>query len=324
MRLIFLLGLMGLCQGQHRMHAVGVTTKDWVVGRPLLPGGLFVKSDSGGWENRGHRHPYLMGLAWLAGEPGVVYLAGGNGVIRVGPEGPWHILTGHDVTELRDITAGADGSLIFGHTAGLRVSKDRGATWREISGGLHRKYVNAVRADRTKAGRIVAGTEEGLFVSEDGGAGWKPAGAAGFMVMHVQQSPHAGEVWLAVTEKGGLFRSEDGGRNFENAGNVGVGRNLYDIAFDATNARRIAVCGWGPGVQVSEDGGKTWEARNVGLPRADVWSVAFDPDHAGRLYAGVHEEALFVSDDAGRTWREDGLKGSIVYRMFAVPAGGGR
>jgi hypothetical protein len=56
----------------------------------------------------------------------------------------------------------------------------------------------------------------------------------------------------------------------------------------------------------------------------DVWSVAFDPDHPGRLYASVHEEALYVSDDAGKSWREDGLKGSILYRLAFVPAGGAK
>lgn len=324
MRVLFLLALAATCAAQHRLHAVGVTTRDWVVGRPLLPGGLFVKNAAGAWENPGHRHPYLMGIAWTPKAPGALFLAGGNGVIRVGPNGKWTILTGADVTELRDISTGADGTLVFGHTAGLRSSNDGGANWRELSAGLHRKYINSVCADRAQAGRIVAGTEEGLFVSEDGGVEWRLAGAAGFQVMHIEQSPHDAKIWLAVTERGGLFRSEDGGVSFENLGNVGVGRNLYDISFDPANARRIAVGGWGPGVQVSEDGGKTWEARNAGLPRPDVWSLAFDPGHAGRLYAGVHEEAVYVSEDAGKSWREDGLKGSIIYRMAFVPAGGAK
>ena len=125
-----------------------------------------------------------------------------------------------------------------------------------------------------------------------------------------------------------LARSDAAGWNFrvaglrayvENLGSVGVGRNLYDVAFDPTRAGRIAVAGWGPGVVVSDDGGKTWVARNAGLPRPEVWSVAFDPDHSGRLYCGVHEEALYVSDDAGVNWRKDGLEGSIVHRMTFVP-----
>ncbi len=324
MRFLLLIGLAACCWGQHRMHAVGVTTRDWVVGKAMLPGGLFVKSDSGAWENPGHRHPYMMGLAWRLNEPGSVYVAAGNGVIRINRQGQWRILTSHDVTELRDISAGSDGSLLFGHTAGLRLSRDGGESWMELSGRLHRKYANAVRIDRTRPQRLLVGTEEGVFVSDNAGRDWKIAGAGGFQIMHIEQSPHDAGKWLAVTQLGGLFSSENGGLSFENLGNVGVQRNLYDISFDATRPGRIAICGWGPGVQVSEDGGKTWAARNIGLPKADVWSVAFDPDHAGRLYAAVHEEALYVSDDAGKTWRKDGLEGSIIYRMFFVPQGGAK
>lgn len=323
MRLFLFVALACSAAGQHRLHAVGVTTKNWVVGMKLLPGGLFVRGDAG-WENPGHRHPYMMGLAWNPTDPAVLFAAAGNGVIRIGAGPGWTILTGADVTELRDISAGPKGELLFAHTHGARVSSDAGRNWREVAGPLPRKYVNAARMDRTQASRLLIGTEQGIFVSNDGGANWKSAGAAGFMVMHIEQSPHDAALWLAVTEQGGLFRSQDGGQTFENAGNVGVKRNLYDISFDATDAKRIAVCGWGPGVQVSEDGGRTWSPRNAGLPSHDVWSVAFDPDHAGRIYASVHEEAMYVSDDAGRSWRKDGLEGSIVYRMAFVPQGGAR
>jgi len=125
---------------------------------------------------------------------------------------------------------------------------------------------------------------------------------------------------MAGTQQGGLFVSRDCGLTFENEGNVGVGRNLYDIAFDSTTAARIAIAGWGFGVMVSEDSGKTWESRNRTLPSSDVWSVVFDPSKPGRLFASVHEQAVYVSEDVGRTWVRDGLEGTIVNRMKFIPA----
>lgn len=309
---------------EHRLHALGVTTKGWVVGAALLPGGVFVRQPGGEWVNPGYRHPLMTALAWLPGEPETLYIAAGDGVIRIDAEGRWRVLTDETVTELQDISAGPDGSLVFGHTAGFRLSTDRGQSWREISAGLPQRYGKAVRIDRTNPERIVAGTEGGFYVSSDRGRTWRLAGASGFQAMRVEQSPHEARLWLAVTQKGGIFRSTDGGLTFEaTARDPAAGRNLYDIAFDPTDARRIAVCGWGPGVLVSEDGGLTWEARNRGLPRPDVWSVAFDPDRPGRLYASVHEEALYVSEDAGRSWRVEGLPGSIVLKMAFVPVRGG-
>jgi photosystem II stability/assembly factor-like uncharacterized protein len=124
---------------------------------------------------------------------------------------------------------------------------------------------------------------------------------------------------MASTEGSGLFVSTDCGDTFESNGNLGVGRNVYDLAFDPASPNGIAVAGWGGGVAVSEDRGRTWQARNSGLPSANIWSVAFDPAQSGRLYASVHEEAVYVSTDSGRTWRKDGLAGSSIFRMKFVP-----
>ncbi len=326
MRVLVWIVAAALCAyGEHRLHALGVTTKGWVVGAALLPSGVFVKKADGAWVNEGYRHPLLTAMAWLPDRPDTLFLAAGDGVIRIDAPGRWRVLTDETVTELQDISAGAGGLLGFGHTTGFRVSEDGGATWREISAGLPRRYGKAIRLDRLHKGRVVIGTENGFYVSDNLGGSWKLAGAAGFQAMRVEQSPHDASLWLAVTQKGGIFRSTDGGRTFEaTPRDLAAGRNLYDIAFDPTDARRIAVCGWGPGVLVSEDGGVTWEARNQGLPRPDVWSVAFDPDKPGRLYASVHEDALYVSEDAGRTWRVDGLPGSIILKMAFVPAGGAK
>jgi photosystem II stability/assembly factor-like uncharacterized protein len=213
----------------------------------------------------------------------------------------------------------APGTVYFAHTRGIAVTHDGGAGWQDASAGLHRKYTMAVRVDTRRAATVLAGTEEGIFRSEDGGKTWKLAGAAGYQVSHLEQSPHDPCFWLAGSQRGGLFASTDCGATFESSGNLAVGMNISDIAFDPSAANRIAIAGWGLGVVLSEDGGKTWQARNTGLPATSVWSAAFDPEHPGRIYASVHEEALYVSQDYGRSWRPDGLEGSRVFRMRFVP-----
>lgn len=305
----------------YTVYTCMITSKDYVVGARLPPSGLFVKPPGGRWAHAGFNHPFINAADYDPRDPGTVYVAAGNGLLRVTARGTrWKILTGSDVTELQDVSVDpSNGDIYFTHTLGIRVSHDHGATWQDASAALHRKYTQAVRADRRKAGVLVAGNEEGLFRSEDGGQSWRPAGAAGYQVLRVEQSPRDPCWWLAGTQGGGLFASTDCGATFESNGNLAVGRNLSDIAFDASAADRIAVAGWGIGVLISDDRGKTWQARNAGLPSTQVWSVAFDPAAPGRVYASVHEEALYVSNDYGRSWTKDGLEGSRVYRMLFVP-----
>ncbi len=299
-------------------------TREYVVGAKLLPSGIFSHVETGKWKHEGYNHPFVFGLDYDPKDPSTIYIAAGNGLIRASEHGQhWKILTGSDVTELRDVALdpNAPGAIYFAHCAGIRYSPDSGATWREIGGSLHRKFTEAIRVDRRRAGVLLAGNEEGIFRTEDGGAHWKLAGASGFQIMHMEQSPHDPCHWLAVTEQGGVFASRDCGVSFESSGGaIGVGHNLYDIAFDPSKTGRIAVAGWGIGVAVSSDGGKSWQLRNVGLPRPDAWSVAFDPDHPGRLYASIQEEALYISDDAGANWKIAGLAGSQIPRMKFIPA----
>ncbi len=323
MRLLSLLYLLPLlAHGQYTLFTAMVTSKGYVVGAKLPPSGIFVKSATGEWRHVGFNHPSINALDFDPREPSTVYAAAGNGLIEVTQGGArWRILTGSDVTELRDVAVdpNAPGTIYFAHTAGIEVTHDRGATWQSAATGLHRRCVEALRVDRRRTGVLVAGNEEGLFRSEDGGKTWRLAGAAGIQVLHLEQSPHDPCYWLAATQGGGLFASTDCGVTFEGNGNLGVGRNLSDIAFDPVAENRIAVAGWGVGVAISDDRGKSWQPRNAGLPSDAVWSVAFDPAKPGRMYASVHEAALYLSEDYGKTWAKDGLEGSRVFRMRFVP-----
>ena len=308
--------------GQYTLYTAMVTSKDYVVGAKLPPSGIFLKAEGGAWRHAGYNHPFINALDYDPADPGVVYVAAGNGLLRVTDHGArWKILTGSDVTELQDVAVDrhSPGTIYFTHTAGIRVSHDGGATWSEIAGGLHRKYTQAIRVDSRASGTLIIGNEEGIFRSTDDGQTWRLAGAAGFQVLHIEQSPRDACFWMATTQGGGLFVSRDCGVTFESNGNLGVGRNLSDIAFDPSSPARVAVAGFGVGVALSEDLGKTWQLRNSGLPSSNVWSVAFDPAAPGRVYASVHEEALYVSQDYGRTWTRDGLDGSRVFRMKFVP-----
>lgn len=298
------------------LYTCMATTKGYVVGAKLLASGLARRIAPGQWQQLAHNHPFMSAVEADPHDPSSVYVAAGNGLIRVPRQGDsWKMLTGQDVTELRDLSIDAQGRIFFAHSAGVRMSADRGKSWTEISGNLRRKYTEAIRVDPAKPGVMLAGGEDGIWRTENTGNSWRRAGAAGFGIMRIEQSPQDSCFWLAGTQGGGVFASTDCGRTFENLGRVGVDHTTYDIAFDPGDRNRIALAIWGTGVTVSEDRGKTWQTRGRSLPSAEIWAVAFDPAKPGRLFASVHEEAIYVSEDAGVTWKKDGLEGSTVSRL---------
>ena len=201
---------------QHTLYVCAATTKEYVVGAKLSPSGVFRKMADATWERVGFNHPFTNALAWDARRPSTLYLAAGNGLIRLTDHGAtWRILTGSDVTELLDVAVDPNrpGSIYFSHTSGIAGTHDYGETWYDASGKLKRRYSEAIRVDRRRAGFLLAGTETGIFRSENAGGEWKLAGAAGYQVLRIEQSPHDACFWLAATQGGGLFGSHDWGRS---------------------------------------------------------------------------------------------------------------
>src|SRR5439155_17292409 len=127
----------------------------YVVGARLPPTSIFVESSDSVWRHARFNHPFFAALDYDPADPSTVYVAAGNGLLRLQDRGErWKILTGSEVTELRDVAVdpSAPGTIYFTHTAGIQVTHDRGATWQSASAGLRRKYTEAIRVDRRRSG----------------------------------------------------------------------------------------------------------------------------------------------------------------------------
>src|SRR5437763_12781779 len=106
------------------------TTKNYVVAAALLPSGIFLKTAAGEWRHPGYNQPFITALDYDVRDPRTLYVAAGNGLLRLTDEGRrWKILTGSDVTELRDVAGDQNtpGTVYFGHTGGIAGTHDGGA-----------------------------------------------------------------------------------------------------------------------------------------------------------------------------------------------------
>jgi photosystem II stability/assembly factor-like uncharacterized protein len=181
-----------------------------------------------------------------------------------------------------------------------------------------------VLVDRTQAGRILVGTELGIYVSDDAAKSWRRVLETAHTVNDLKQSPHDPKVFLAVTQSDGAWLSNDGGKTWKALSGAGREHTLHNGDFDASNPKRLAICGWGCGVLISEDQGLTWTPRNAGLPNTEVWRVTFDPDRPGRLYASPHQEAVYASEDNGQSWHSQWFAGATVWDFVFLPRSSAR
>lgn len=298
--------------------------RNYVVGSKIVTtNGVYQRDPAGTWRHLGANDTGITAVAFDPRDRKITYTSALNGLWRSLDGGRhWRICNSWDMTEARDVAVDplAPDHVYLALPDGIAVSTDRAETLVRRENGLpaRGKYTQVLQVDRTRAGRVLAGCEAGVFLTEDAAQNWRCVLPTQETVYDLQQSPHDPRLWLAMTHSSGACRSTDGGLTWEKIAAVPSTHPLYNVTFDVTTAKRLALGSWALGVLTSEDGGRTWTDRNAGLPAAHhVWRVGVDPE--GRLYASVAGETLFVSADFGRTWKPDALAGSQVNKFLLLP-----
>ncbi len=289
--------------------------------------GVFVRTGPGQFAHVGVNYPLTISATFDPRDPQVFYVACLSGVLRTLDGGKtWRLVTGWAETEPKSIAVDqlAPDTVYTGLPDGIVVSPDRGQTWQRREQGLPErgKYTQVVRTDRTRRGRVLIGCESGIYLTGNGADSWKRVLATKETVNDIQQSPHDPRLWISVTQSAGALVSRDGGATWKKLDGVPAEKALYNVTFDARDAKRLAIASWTYGLLVSEDGGATWNPRSAGLPEpAHVWRTAIDPDN-GDLYVTVFGQGLHVSADSGRTWRPAGMEGASIQTFTFVPKPG--
>jgi hypothetical protein len=210
------------------------------------------------------------------------------------------------------------------------ATKDGGATWRGINGGISGQAVYSMAIDPTHTGTLYAAASLGLYKSLNAGATWNqllPAAGTARQVLLDPRNPstlytiYSGADQL-VTQ---FAKSTDAGATWQNLTSAlpppwvaGTPETLGAIALDPSNSQVV----WmtmnalgAPSVFMSSDGGAHWQdvhdfaAFFVGAglePGTDSSRILVDPSNSSRVYVcctytlGQSSTGVFRTDDGGK------------------------
>lgn len=211
--------------------------------------------------------------------------------------------------------------LAGGWGGGVSISRDRAATWSEVTGDLANTAVDALAVDPSDASQWYAATSTGVFRSADGGRHWEPfseglpplSEAVGYKSLAIEPRP-SGRIWLGT--EGGLFRRDLGAARWGPDPDLGSAR-VTTVVHDPRNSR-VYVGTIKQGIYVGS--GRGWQ--RVGDPGWFVSRIVVHPREASRVYAATRGAGVFVSDDAGAAWATlgKGLADADVRSLAVHPA----
>jgi photosystem II stability/assembly factor-like uncharacterized protein len=157
-------------------------------------------------------------------------------------------------------------------TSGVLVSRDAGATWRQVPGIPADAPISTIEQDKQRSAYIYVGTKQTLYLSHDGGERWirrggnLPFGDYASILVNPQ---NGNEIFV-----GNAYQNQGGGNTTINSG----------------------------GVYRSTDAGLTWmriDPRDARLPSQRIWAMAFDVSNSNRLFIGSHSAGIYVVERGG-------------------------
>jgi photosystem II stability/assembly factor-like uncharacterized protein len=249
---------------------------------------------------------HIHGIAVNPQDPPQLILATHHGIFHASPEGLAKRVS-NDANDYMGFTPHPEDSRVLfasGHPAdggnmGVIVSRDGGASWKELSPGAD----GPVDFHALDISRADPKTMYGLFgevqASRDGGVSWEIAGSPDDEVFDLAASAITADTLFAAT-RAGLMVSRDGARTWQPTGPSGYPATMVYVGPDGSAYAFLL----GLGLVKTASDSHDWETISATFGDRVLLHLAIDPSTPERMFAVTHEGPILVSTDGGRTWSE--------------------
>jgi len=296
-------------------------------------------------------HPTRANEIYVGTLPAAVYVSENGGrsfrelsAFRTLPDyGKWTFPPGAHVAHARCIALDArvpDEIIVGIEEGGVARSRNRGATWEDISGppsssafplindpagivpyemGKHEegriyRDVHWVTRHPTRLETLFASTGLGTYMTEDGGKFWSKCEYGMGRAYAIPMTNHA-----SLPQRLFLGAAENGPASWPGYRTVRAGP-YNTVKF----SRNLSAQTGGAKAQIlrSDDGGNTWKRLNGGLPAGYshmTCGFASRPEDANTLCVGYTDGSVYATTDGGDHWKQLDLPESRLYgvRLFA-------